>query len=54
MRDVLQVVVVSGDENVAKRGRDENARRKIGGFEDGETVAIRELVRVEEGQKVGF
>jgi hypothetical protein len=44
VRDVLQVVVVLGDENVAERGRDENARREVGGFEHGETIEVSERV----------
>ncbi len=53
-RDVLQIVVVSGDESVAKRWRDENARRKVGGFEYVKTIAVSERVGVEEGQKRRF
>jgi hypothetical protein len=47
-------VVVLGDESVAKRRRDENARREVGGFEYVKTTAVSERVGVEEGQKLGF
>ncbi len=50
--DVLQVVVVLRDENVAERGRDENARREVGGFEHSETIAVSDRVRVEGVQEV--
>ena len=52
VRDVLQIVVVACDESVVERGWDENAGRKIGGFENGETVASSEGGRVDESQEI--
>ncbi len=54
VRDVLEVVMVLGDESIAERRGDENAGREVGGFENREAIAIGERVGVETGQKISF
>ena len=51
---VLEVCVVLRDESVAEGGRDENARRKVGGFEDCQAISVSERVWVQRGQEIGF
>jgi hypothetical protein len=40
VRDVLEIVMVLGDEDIAERGWDKNAGQEVSRFEDRETVAI--------------
>jgi hypothetical protein len=51
---VLEVGVVLADELIAKRRRNQDARREVSVFVDGETVAMSERVRIKGLKKVGF
>ncbi len=51
---VLEIVVVLRDKSVAKGRQDKNARRKVGGFEDGQAIAGGERVGVKRGQEIWF
>jgi hypothetical protein len=46
--------VVLGDEVVAERWRDEDARRGVWGAENVKAIAVREGVGVEQGEELGF